>query len=336
MSLEIKEGTAEGTTTETTTPAEASPGLETQGADTSGQTDGEGEVDPASGAAPVAPAAYTPNLKFKVLDKEHEFDPFFKDVIKDEVSEKKIREIYEKAYGLDVVKPKFQSLRQEHEQLSTEHQGLVGNIQELREHYQKGDFDSFFGKLKIPFEKVLQYVAEKIQYQDLPPEQRQVLDARRQAEQRAEQAQKQLESREQMFVEQQTQAKGYMLDLTLERADVRSFAEQYQARTGKSFRDAVIDYGEAAYFTRKDAHGNPVDLTPEQAITELMGNYGKLMGAQAPAAQAPAATAMAPAAPAPKTPVIPNVSGRQTSPTGSSKPKSIEDLKKLHAQMTAQ
>lgn len=339
MSLVIKEGQSEGSAIETPASAPGADGGQTAPAEnTSAEADGagQGEVDPANpdaDPAALVPAAYTPNLKFKVLDKEHEFDPFLKDAIKDADSEKKMREIYEKAFGLDVVKPKFQSLRQEHEALAEQHNGLVGNITELREFYSKGDFDSFFGKLKIPFDKVLQYVAEKIQYQDLPPEQRQALDARRQAELREREVSKTLQEREQQIVEQQTQAKSYMLDLTLERADVKSFAEQFSGKTGKSFRDAVIEYGEAAYFTRKDAHGNPVDLTPEQAITELMGHYGKLMSAQAAATSAPGAAATAPAQ---KTPVIPNVSGRQTSPTGTVKPKSIEDLKKLREQMSSQ
>jgi hypothetical protein len=295
----------------------------------------DAEGDPAEAAA----AAYTPNLKFKVLDKEHEMAPYFKDVIKDEKTEKEVRELYEKAMGLDVVKPKYQSTKQELEEVRAERDGLVGGINELRELYQNKDLDSFFGKLKVPFNTLLQYVAEKLEYQELPPEQRQVLDARKQAQRQAYEATKYASSQEQHFTEQMVQAKGYMLDLTLDRADVKSFADSYQGKTGKAFRDAVIEYGTAVFHSRKDAHGQPVDLTPDQAVKELMSHYGALMGVgQAPAAtgaspaphgaQAPAASGT-PAKAAP--PVIPHVGGRQTSPT-TQKPKSLDDLKKLREQ----
>lgn len=292
----------------------------------------EGEVDPALAAANTPPA-YTPNLKFKVMDKEHEFAPFLKDVIKDEKTEKEVRELYEKAFGLDVVKPKYQTLKTQHDKLAQDHQGLVGGLQDLRADFQRGDLDSFFDKLKIPFNTLLQYVAEKVQYSELPPDQQRAIDSRKQSERQAYEAQKQLQDQGQQFQEQAVQAKGYMLDLTLDRADVKAFANQFQERFGKSFRDVVIEYGEAAYYTRK------VDLTPQQVVEELMGFYGKAFAppaaAAAPAqAPQPGATA-APAAPAQKPPVIPNVSGRQTSPTGS-KPKSLDELRKLAKSMSTE
>lgn len=288
------------------------------------------EVDPKAAAA-----TYTPSLKYKVLNKEKEFPAFLKDVIKDEATEKQVRELFEKAEGLDIVKPKYVELKQAHQDLQQNYQGLVGSIEDLRTCYQRGDFDSFFDRLKIPFNTLLQYVAEKVQYQELPPEQRAQIDRQKQAERASWAAENTALTREQQTMEQMVQVRGQMLDLALERADVKTFATAFEEKFGRSFREAVIDYGISANATRQ------IDLMPEQAIKEMMDWYGKaLTPATQAAAAAPAATTQTTQAQqAPQAtrqpPVIPNVSGRQTSPTGGNKPKSIEDLRKIRAEKLA-
>src|SRR5688572_23823320 len=47
---------------------------------------------------------YTPNFKFKVLDKEHEIEERFRKLIKDADSEKMIRELHEKSFGIEAIK----------------------------------------------------------------------------------------------------------------------------------------------------------------------------------------------------------------------------------------
>ncbi len=294
----------------------------------------QAEPAPLAADAPV-PAAYTPNLKFKVMDKEHEFHPFLKDAIKDADTEKQIREIYEKAYGLDHVKPKYQEARKEALSYKQEVEEIKGGITELRETYQRGDLDSFFSKLNIPEEKVLQWAVQKVEYMQLPPEQRQVLDKQRNAEQRAIELEKRLQTQDRDYSERISETKIYALQLSLDRADVKSFADQFDSQVGKpgSFRDAVIQVGEAAFTTKG------IDLTPEQAVNEVMQHYGKFFRPGQSTGTPPAPQAAAPgqpptpAAPRKEPPVIPNVGGRSASPM-KQKPKSLEDIKKLASQMS--
>lgn len=280
----------------------------------------------------AAAAAYEAKLKYKVYDKELDFDPVFKDLVKDEKVENKLRELHEKAHGLDIVKPKYVELRQNHQELAEEHQGLLGGIQELRECVQRRDFDSFFTRLKIPHELVLQWLVDKVEYNELPPEQRAVIDARKKAERDAVQARKELESRDQQYFQQASRAKATLLDMALERAEIRAFADAYDAKVGKpgAFRDAVCDYGEAVYFSRKE------DLSPDQAIKDVMSHYGKFVAPSSPAAS-PAAPAQAngqpPTPKAKEPPVIPNLNGKQTSPAKNTGPSSVDDLRKIRQKM---
>lgn len=296
-----------------------------------------GDIDPATNAP------YEPNFKFEVRNKEHEIAEFLRGAITNPEQEKAVKELYEKSMGLDVIKPRHQELIQRHTQLEQNFTGLTTQIGELRDAYHRGDLDSFFQKMKVSEEKVLQWVMEKAKYLEMPPEQRAVLDSRKEAEQRAMMLEKQNQSLEAKFEEQVASAKAYSLQVALEKPDVQTFAEKFDQagiknREGAtlSFYDAVCEAGEMAWYA---SHGK-VDLTPEQAIEEVMNRYS-VLGQQAQKPSAPAiippqgSAQQAPkAAPAPKqTNTLPNVAGRQQSSVSKSQPRSIEDLKRIRAQM---
>ena len=218
---------------------------------------------------------WQPNFKFKVMDKEHEIPEIFHSAINSPESEKAFREVYEKALGLDHVKPKLQEFQKKYAEINGAHTNVMAGIQDLREAYQRGDFESFFGKMQIPEEKILQWVIKKAQYNQLPPEQRQALDERRAAETRAIQLEKQNRSYQQQIEAQTTQAKSYGLQVTLARPDVQSFASSFDETAGKpgSFREAVRQHGDYVY---RSSNGR-VDLTPEQAVQQVMERYGKFV-----------------------------------------------------------
>lgn len=270
-----------------------------------------------------------------MLDKEHKIDDFLAGSIKDAETEKKVKELYEKAYGLDVVKPRFQQERQAHAEVKREYQELQGQLGELRQDYQRGDFDSFFAKLRIPEEKLLQWMYDKITYNQLPPEQRAPIEARKASDQRAWQAEQRAAQMESVANERAVEAKRYGLEVALARPDVKTFVDNFNARAGKpdAIFDAIYDVGETAWVRSQGT----VDLTPEQAIHEVMKRYqGFLSQPTQDAAgnsQNPASAAAVAQAQGGQVPVIPNVGGRTTSPTKAARPKSIDDLKKLAAAM---
>lgn len=287
-----------------------------------------------AGVKPETPAPYTPNYKFKVIDKEHEFDQFLHGAIKDVETEKKVRELYEKAYGLDIVKPKFQETREKLKGISSELQEYQTAVQNLREHYTRGDLDSFFAQMNIPQEKILQWVLDKAQYSELPPEQKRILDEKKNAEQRAYSLEKEKGQYEQQMMQQAVEAKSYQLQVELERPDIASFAATFEAKVGKpgAFREEVIKWGEAAW----NASQGKVNLTPGQAVQEVLAHYKHFLQT-APEQPAPVVQPQAVPTPTvePKPKTLPNVNGRATSPM-KSKPKSLDELRQKYKEMSGQ
>lgn len=297
---------------------------------------------PAAASTPTSPESpYSPNYKFSVRNKEHEFDPFIRDAIKDPDSEKKVRELYEKAYGLDTVKPKVAEILKAFDapnlevatkkvtDLVQEAQSYRTSVEELKEHFKRGDMDSFFATLGVPEEKILQWVINKAQYSELPPEQRKILDEKKAAEQKAYALEKQQGEFQQQYYEQVVSAKNYALQVTLERQDVKSIADAFDTRAGRpgAFREAVIDAGELAWVRSN----GKIDLTPEQAVQQVLAYWGNpAQQSSPPIIPVQQEMPVQQPQPAPRK-TLPNVASKQSSSVARSSPRSIEDLKKLAA-----
>lgn len=270
----------------------------------------------------VAPQ-FVPNYKFKALDKEHEIPESLRAAIKDADTEKQVRELMLKAIGMDHIKPKYQETRQKYEEVNTAYQGITKQISDLRADYQKGDMASFFEKLQIPEEKILQYAVQLVQNKELPPEQQQMLAARRDAEKRAQQLEVQNYQLSEQTMAHAVEAKRWQLDTVMQRPDVSNYAEAYDKARGKpgSFRDVVIRTGEAAFHTRQK------DISPEEAIKEAMDMLGGAYRAQQAMAEPVQQQVQQPVAKKPV--VIPNVQGRSSTSPTKKQLTSLDDLRKF-------
>jgi hypothetical protein len=263
---------------------------------------------------------WEPNFKFKVMDQEHEMDSYFQQFVKSQDDEKKFRELYEKAYGLDVVKPKFIQARERLQQVEPQYNQLMQNITEVRDFVRRDDFDSFFKQLNIPEQKILQWVINKAKYNELPPEQRQAMDDRRAAQEESLQLKKQNEYYRSQYEAQVTQAKAHGLQVALAKPDVSQMVAQFDAKKGPgAFAREVIDNADYVW---KSSNGQ-VDLTPEQAVQAVMDRYMMFAHQQSSGPQ------VVPAASAQQQKTIPNLSPRSASSVSKSKPRSLADLKKL-------
>lgn len=289
------------------------------------------QVQEQLGQQPEAPA-FMPNFKFKVMDKEHEIAEMFRPLIKDADTEKQIKELHEKAYGLDTVKQRFNEFRDQFKTTKSRLEQYDTQLNDLRETFKRGDLENWFKMMGVPEEKILQWVVNKAQYQQLPPEQRKVLDEKRAAENEAFQLRKEREGYQQQIQERGRQAKQYALQVELAKPDVKAFSDQFNARAGtpEAFFEEVRRTGEYAWY---QSNGK-VDLTPEQAIQQVMARWGAL-AKPAEAPLIPPKGISQPSMPAQQAPAIPNVAGRQSNTVAKSKPKSLADLKKLAAQHSA-
>lgn len=272
---------------------------------------------------------YTPNYKFKHHDNTYEFDESLKEVVTNEEREAKLRELYEKAYGLDAVKPKYQEVKTKFEELNKEYTDLNSGIQNLDAMVQRGDFDQFFDSIKIPKEKIYQWVVNQVNYQQASPEEKQRMDTQletqRQAylnEQAFQSTQQQLEAQKETFLKRE-------MDLVMMQPEVKQFAEAYNAKAGQpdAFYKFALERGETAWVTRQQ------EYSAKQAVDEALGLLKPLMGdvGQSQPTHPSATGQQAPPQSQQKPKVIPNVQGKATSPVSTPRIKSLDQLRALTA-----
>lgn len=270
--------------------------------------------------------AYKPDYKLKVYGEEKDLeDPFLKELMKDADSEKKVKEIAQKYLGFDTVKGR-------HEKLSTEYQEFQKTTQPVVEYYnkasqmlQKGDLEGFFDLTKIPDEMIFKYAVQKAEQAQMSPAQQQQIQQQKQMMREREYLQEQNQSLQTRQQQQLSQFRAQELSWVLARPDVHNVASTFDQKVGRpgAFRQAVIDKGLAHYA----ATNGKEDLSAEQATQEVL----KLIGAVVtPTAQTPPQQGLIQQNGAP--PIIPNVSGRGTSPV-KKQVRSIADLKKKREEL---
>lgn len=280
---------------------------------------------PKEGEPPKEVPAYTPNYKFKVMDEEKEFDEWVKGAIKDKEHEEKLRDLYTKAYGLEHHKKTHETLKERVEKhyrpLETEYTNFKQNLAYLDQVIRKKDYQTFFDTLKIPRQDILKYALDVVKYEEMPPEQKAVIDRQREVERYNEMLAQQNMSYQQQIEQQAVQARTIELNSELMKPEVSSFVQNFDTRAGKpgAFREQVIRHAELAYYR------NQVDLPVEQAVREVMAQYGSLVAPQALPTPTPAPQAQQ------KPPVIPNVQSSGNSPA-KVMPTSLADLRKLAKQ----
>lgn len=272
----------------------------------------------ASGGDSVPPT-YTPNTKFKVMDKEHEFDAWLTPHIKDAETEKKAKELYEKAYGLDYVKPKFEAAQKELGEYKTSYNNLYKDASEALTFKNNGDLDSFFQKVALSPEKVYEWVLEKLNRQNLPPDQRRVYDELDAKKRNEYQQSRQIEESENRYRQVATQAREAEVDFVLARPEIHNTVKNYDAKNGQgAFKQFVAEYGVMHF----NAYGE--DPSADTAISAVLKRLGDAYQGQQALTASPTASGEKPL------PVIPNVSGKNVSPVRKS-PRSIDDIKKIAA-----
>lgn len=269
-----------------------------------------------AGEQPETPT-FVPNFKVKVMDKEHEIDEFLRPAIKDADAEKKVRELYEKAYGLDVVKASKHQVSEELRTIKNDHGTLVSELQGLGKAIQSEDLDTAFEQLRIKPDAVFKWARKKIQEMELPEDQRRMLEQSREAQKRLQDVEKQNQYLSETYHSSLVQARVNDVQATVQSPDYSSYAAQFDARAGKqgAFELEVLRRGAMANSEGRDPH-------PKELASEIVKLYGLQGMTQTP---------MAPAS-AQKVPTIPNVSGGGSSPA-KSRVRSIDELRKLSSSM---
>lgn len=261
---------------------------------------------------------------FKVKDDTYQIPEYLRGSVTSEEQFKEVRDVYERAYGLDGVKTSRDNFKTEVESLrpiAQEYDTVKANLGLLSQHVQQGgDLEAVFNFMGIPTETVLQWVKGRIDEAELPPEQQARLQADRNAAFNNAILQQQLDRKDQQLnsITQQTQA--------AEIANLgQSLDSELVARVNQKFGhdNAFNDVVRGAMQSMGDG------ATVAQAMTQVIPKLRNLFPAETAAAPAQAGQPPAPAKPKP---VIPNVQGSGKTPLGTP-PKDLKDLKARAAQV---
>jgi len=268
-----------------------------------------------------AEEAYKPSAKYKVLDEEHEFDPKLKAVLNEE-TEPIIRELYEKAHGIDAIKASRAQVSKERDELRGNFQNLTSEVSRVMGYRRAKDYQSLFESLQVPDEEVAKYILEKARISTLPPEQQAVYNEREAFRKRMNAMEQNFQNIQAQGQTQEVQARINELDQTLGDEKLKALAKDFDSRNGAgSFKTAIINHGATQYgITNKD-------LSPKEAVDSFIKMTGLSIpkGQPKPGANDPTKRVVA----KPKAKTIPSFGGGQASVTAMKKPTSIDDLRKL-------
>lgn len=279
----------------------------------------EAPATPDAAPAATEPPPYTPNYKFKVADfekhgkKEMDFDEFLRPVIKDPETEKKVRDLYERAFGVDGIKQHRETIQTELKQVRGQFDQQSTMLRDLV-HLRDNDFDGFMEASGIKPETVLGWVQKRLAYQGMTPEQRAEFDQNAATRRQAFQQERSFATREQSYQQQIQQFHDMQIEAAISRPDVQPVAESFNERKGNpnAFRDLVYMVGKNGSSPGKDM---PVSEAIKEALS-LVGTQSHAAPTQEPAGKPPAE----------RRPTIPNVGAGKGSSPVSKQIKTFEDL----------
>jgi hypothetical protein len=293
------------------------------------------------GGVPTAPE-YEPNFEFSVMDQKREIDDWARPLITDSDSEARVRDLYERAYGLDVVKQDRDTLRQHNQQLMQQ-VGSLGDRSALDESFKKhGDLGGFLKHHGWSEDQLIAHAIERVKLAEATPEERVAYEQQTQARSAAAQMELENSRLRDQVQHQAVQQREFELNMALGNPQTAQIAQEYDQRVGQpgAFRNMVVQTGAFYGYQGQDL---PVGNVIHQTIQNLglqpaatgvgqPGAYGRPQPGgypQAPGYQQPFAPA-APVAPQPgqRVPVIPKVQGSGHSPVKQS-PRSINDIRRL-------
>jgi hypothetical protein len=287
---------------------------------------------------PSQPEAYTPSYKFKVLDKEQEFDEWVRPVVKSKEHETKLRELYEKAHGLDHVKQGREQIKQEYTQYKEQWQPVIQNIAEASKFrqravqaHQSGDpvaavlhYENMLKQLGISETEMKQYVFQKLHLEDLSPEAKREYNRRGELEISQMQAQDRLSQLEQQNLSLLKQQKTFEINQAISKPEVAQVQQAFDQANGKdAFWNEVVDTG----YLMSQRMGREASI--DEAISAVMKKHGAYYQQKVQQAATPQVSQQTVTEPA-DVPVIPTVKGANTSPAAKTF-KTLADLEAYRA-----
>lgn len=275
------------------------------------------------------PESWEPNYSYKVKDTELEFDEWARPLVQNKELEEKFRDVFSKAHGLEEVKTSRDSLKEELAAIKPDYERITSTIQSLNTMVEKNDYRSFFEALQVPKEAILRYAVDELKYQEMPAEERAMIDHQRSENERLRRLEEQnnyLTEEYKGVVQNQMQNE---LQSQLSRPEIAQMVNDYDTRMGQpgAFQREIINRGALHEQLHKET------LSATQLVNDFVRMLGGVQQPQAQQTSHPGSGQTPVIRPKEKA-VLPNVLGASGTSPSKKQPKSIEDLRELRRQMT--
>ena len=275
---------------------------------------------------------YQPNYKFKVDEKEFEFDERVRPLVTDKDSEAYFRDLYTKAHGLDIVKTRAEETKKKYQETSQQHGDLRNQFDHVQNTLTKlnrlksEDFGTFQKVWEVPDRQILARASEILRYHDDP-------DAAAAADKVYSDRIEMMKYEDRVNRETQTSSavQRQLHEMKFERAmsqpDISRFAQEYDRRMGQagSFQEEVNRLGTIEFHAGRY-------LDPQVAVGQAFQRLSRLIGPLSDAQASASTPSQSQSQAAPK-PALPNMGSGRSGSAVAKRPRSIADLRKLAQSM---
>lgn len=300
-------------------------------ADTTGSTSTETSTPQVINESVTSEPEFTPNYKYKAYGKELEVDEWARPLINKDNQEHIIK-LHERAGGFDHLKNNFKDLEQKYSSTENNFKQLNNVRHTILNNIEKGDLGKAFGVIGLTDDQVFNYVKKKLEYQNLPADQRQIVDSYRANLERTEETQNLLAQQRAFAEDIMMQKHELEVMTTFSNPKYAPLINEYNTRLGdeNAFRSVVQQVGATEFYTSgrhipvseaTDRALKMLALNPSQAVQISQNASGDTSNVQTSHVQTQQQ-------PAPK-PIMRVGKGGGAAPI-SQRPRSIADLNKIY------
>jgi len=211
---------------------------------------------------------YSPNYEYKVYDKAEQMPDWARPYVTSKEAEENLRTLFSKSGAFDPLKEKHEGLRAKYEEENSKVSKIYETLDQLQYFIDNDDLDSFFEKVKIPEDKLIQHIKRRLQLDEMPKDQRQLYDQNRDYVKRTWEQERDLanyQAQNQALLRNQHE---FEYSKTLSLPEVSSFQQKFDEKLGAgAFRKHADSYGDIMY------HQTSRNIAPLEAVRYVMDQY---------------------------------------------------------------
>lgn len=189
---------------------------------------------------PTEEETFTPDFTYKAYGEIKQMPEWAQGLVNKE-NHGEMKSLFEKAGGFDHLKDYSKSLESNYKTLNESYSALNQDASEVVQAIESKDLGKAFEKLQINEQDLFAYVSKRLDYYEMPQEQRQQIDALNEAEKRNAMLEQQFTQQQEQTYAIQQQQHNFQVDMAMNAPEVSQVANQYDVAQGRegAFKELV-------------------------------------------------------------------------------------------------